>query len=138
MGDIVWYIICHEEKRFYIFNNRPEAQQKEDELAKIYGYRENKYFPNSKVPKYIIDFKTLKGYYGTVWLASKWNDDCVSYVLHSHYNKIKGRKQDGYKIRKIVFEEYNNPTVEYWVESNKQTIVKKGFPGVRRRSPGFD
>lgn len=124
MSKTVFYIMNPDTLEFFFYDNLDEAKKKETELAQIFGY----YNCNgTKLANVFYQFKTLKNYYGTVWLAIKPNG---AYSISDHYKTIKEQKKYGYKIKKFELEPYNNPEAEYWLESNRQTI--------KRGSPGFD
>ena len=143
MSKTIFYIINFPERKIHVFLYLPEARQKEQELIDIYGARKTtlEEFPNLpeiKIPLYPVEFKTLKGYYGTVWVAYKFTESGACHLkIDDHWKNIKDRKDDGYKIQKFELEPYEDETAKYWIESNKQTITKKGYPGVTttRRSP---
>ena len=128
MKKTIFYITNPDTLEFFFYDNLDEIKKKEEELAEIFGYDET--FPD--VPKVYRQWKTLKNYYGTVWLAIKPNG---AYCIYSRWKDAKDEIQYGYKVKKFELSPYEvSPGAEeksYWVESNKQTMVK-------RRSPGFD
>lgn len=128
MSKTIFYITNPDTLEFFFYDNLDEVKKKEQELAQIFGYEE---FGDTKLPKVFYQHKTLKNYYGTVWLAIKSNG---AYSISDHYRTIKENKKYGYKIKKFELEPYNNPEAEYWLESNRQSANQ----ALRRRSPGFD
>jgi hypothetical protein len=122
MTQQIFYIICHPERKFYFFDRHNDAERKQNELAEKYGYL--KPFKTgisdhlddlmSKIPKYQIQYKSLKTYYGTVWYAYKWNnDDTCSYVIQGRWKDIKHNKENGYTIKKVVLTPYKEYMKRY-------------------------
>ena len=132
MSKTIFYIMNPDTLEFFFYDNLDEVKNKEEELTQIFGYDT---FGDTKLPKVPRQYKTLKNYYGTVWLAIKPNG---AYRISDHYKDIKQDKEYGYRIKKFELEPYNNPEASYWLESNRKAKVKKAYPGVKRRSPGFD
>lgn len=131
---LILYIVDTKAQEFFFFENTREgntkAKEKETELAERYGY-ETIY--DTKVPPFPKQLKTLKNYYGTVWLCIKWSKGV--YSIHSRWKDAKENIQYGYKVIKFELSPFEKTPgakeTSYWLESNKQTMVK-------RRSPGFD
>lgn len=100
----IYYIINIEEKVFYFFEDHDKAKAKEIEIAEKYGYTTIMGHP---FPKYPIQIKTLKKYYGTIYLAFKWKDsETVAYSIHDHWKNAQYDKAFGYTIRKVVLTPY--------------------------------
>jgi len=131
MKKMIFYLVVPDTREFFFYEDLLKVREKEQELVKIYGYDNT--FPD--VPNIYHQFKTLKNYYGTVWLCHKWRNGTCAYSIHSRWKDAKDNIQYGYKVKKFELSPYEvSPGAEeksYWVESNKQTMVK-------RRSPGFD
>lgn len=128
MSKTIFYIVNPDTHEFFFYDNLDGVKKKEEELAQIFGYSE--IFKDA--PKVYRQFKTLKNYYGTVWLCIKKNG---CYIIHSRWKDAKENIQYGYKVIKFELSPFEKASgakeKSYWLESNKQTMVK-------RRSPGFD
>ena len=115
---------------FYVFLREGRANidamiSKEKELQEKYGTYQTKW---GEYPYVYRQFKELKAFYGTVWIA--YNPENKAYIITDHYKQIeKDVKQRGFKLKKIVLEEYKP---NYWKENyemNKLETVKRGSPG---------
>jgi len=129
MNKTIFYLVVPETQQFFFYETLPEVRAKEKELAKIYGYDAT--FPD--VPKIYHQYKTLKNYYGTVWLAYKWNENGTgAYSIHARWKECKDNRDYGYKIQKFELSPFEeSPGADeksYWLNVNKET--KRGFPGV--------
>lgn len=139
------------EMEFFVFlregrENIDAMISKEKELQEKYGTYQTQW---GELPHVYRQFKELKQYYGTVWIAYKPENG--TYIIADHYKVIEEDvKKRGYKLKKIVLEEYKP---NYWKEGYEQNkLAKKTREGIKnadltvlediqpikRRSPGFD
>jgi hypothetical protein len=127
-GTTIYYIAELPAHKFHFFEKHDDAKEKEAELVEKYGYMKAQKLGISEamdnlmatIPKYQIQYKTLKNYYGTVWLASKWDkNNTVSYVIHGRWKDIKHRKDDaGYEIKKFVLTPYDKYMKRFEVDDD--------------------
>jgi len=126
------YIINHETKEFFFFEDFNKAKEKETEIAEKYGYAEI-WKSGTKIPKYPIQYHTLKKYYGTIYFLYKWYEKGINCYIEGRKTEIdhirKYNKCEGYTLKKIVltpynefkkqFEEYEDEGKEYSEEDLK-------------------
>ena len=156
MATMIYYIIDLEAKEFHFFEDgqHNEAKTKEKELMEKYGSIKSEIWKDAEFAPYPIEYKTLKNYYGTVWLAYKWSDSgAVAYSIQGRWNDIKHRRDDGYTIKKFEltpYEEYQKQFEEpepkmddsdieelrQMLESSDLTKLEEEKK-VYKRSPGF-
>lgn len=101
MGRMIYYLIDLQNKEIFAFNNHDKAKTKEKELGLI----ESDFKDKMLIPRCSLEFKTLKNYYGTIWIKYRFNES------GSCAFKIEGRMKDlgiieGFKVKKIALEPY--------------------------------
>lgn len=103
----VYYLIDLKAKQVHIYVNWNEAKKKENELTEKYGLRSIE-LPTGYIfeaEPVRIQYTELKHYYGTVWLAYKWEDGHLHYKIEGRWKEIMHWK-DTMEIKKIVFKTY--------------------------------
>lgn len=108
MTELISYIVDHNKKEFFFFENNREGntavKEKEIELAERDGYEE---LYGTKIPPYPKQLKKLKNYYGTVWLVYRWTETgAVHFSIHGRWKEAKVAKSEGYKVQKFVLTPY--------------------------------
>ena len=104
----IYYLIDFKAKEFFFYEDHTAAKQKEKELMDKYGPLKNKIFPDTDFPPCPVEWKTLKNYYGTVWLAIKWSDSgAAHYHIQGRWKDIKHNKENDYEIKKFVLTPYD-------------------------------
>lgn len=113
MAKSVGMIIDFKKKDFEIFNNTFEAQEewrKRIGLVGNHSMQEIDEIINKSTLE--MSYLSVPNYYGTVWILYKWNNGTLHHYQEGRYKDIKplmeqkyGSK-DGYKLKKIVLEKY--------------------------------
>lgn len=107
---------------FYVFLNEGRENidalyTKEKELREKYGVQKTQW---GEVPVVYRQFKTLKRYYGTVWIA--YHTEKKTYIITDHYKDIEEDvKKRRYKLKKVVLEEYKKHSTKIDEDDKKQT-----------------
>ena len=73
-----------------------------------------------KTREVIDDSKTLKHYYGTVWLRYKWDNGTVRYKIEGRWKDVKIPHHNEDKIKKDI-----NELADIDKEKKKQRVRKK-------------
>ena len=90
-------------------NIQQRLETHKKEIAKQFGYTKNDLWPTLETPKYTVQMKTIKNYYGTVWIAYEVRKSgAIAYTMHGRWKDAKYMKEKGNKIKKIVLEDYKN------------------------------
>lgn len=114
------------EMEFFVFLRNGKANNdallaKEKELQEKYGSYETQW---GNHPYVYRQFKELKQYYGTVWIAYK--PESGTYIITDHYKTIESDvKKRGYKLKKIVLEEYEPNPWKQSYEENKRLKLER-------------
>lgn len=109
--DMEFYVFLREGKE-----NINALLEKEKELQEIFGSYETQW---GKFPYVYRQWKTLKRYYGTVWIA--FHPERKTYIITDHYKTIEEDiKKRGFKLKKFVLEEYKPNYWKQTYEDNKK------------------
>jgi len=121
-------LFFHEKNSFEIFENYGKGMRKWEELSGVKDLPMGEWL-KKPVPFSIVNIN-LKHYYGTVWVATKWNkeNDAVHYFAKGRWKDIKYLKDDGYKIKKIVLEEFKEPEPYRMPTDEEVQKAKEGTP----------
>jgi len=100
----IYYFCDPKTNEFFFYERYNDAKKKRDESGLI------------------LQWKTLKKYYGTIYLCTKDK----AYSIHDHYGPAKNNLQYGYKIKKIVlskFKEQFEDSEERNEHTDKRTVL---------------
>jgi len=117
---------------FYVFLRNGKAnidasKAKAQELREKYGTYQTQWGEFNRVDE---QFKELKGYYGTVWIAYK--PESGRYIIADHYKTIEDDiKKRGYKLKKIILEEYEPNPWKQSYEENKRLKAEQELKDLR-------
>lgn len=102
-GMIIYYIIDNLTRKFYFFENGHynEAKAKEKELGTI----ESDFKDKMLIPRCPLQYKTLKNYYGTVWVTYKFNENGCVYQIAGRLKDL-GVKEESFTTKKFVLSPY--------------------------------
>ena len=98
MGHKIMYLIDPTTKEFFFFEEGPgyyAAKEKQKEFG-------TEIVLGSEVPLAPIQYRKLRSYYGTIWLARHNN----AYIIAGRYKDVKNSLKNGYKITKYVVTPY--------------------------------
>lgn len=139
MNTTIFYIVEYPAKTIHFFDWHDDAKAKEQELTDKYGYQK---IPESysgrgisealdeiinHVPRFHIQYKTLKKYYGTVWYAYKFSDDVTLHLkIEGRYADLKAYHNDKeFTIQKKIFVPYKVFTGEGIQNSHQYANIDK-------------
>jgi hypothetical protein len=137
MTETIYYFVLSDKQKFKFFEDYKKAKKFRNSLPRV----EKNILGNTfEGPKYEMEQKDLKHYYGTVFLGVKWgkNGNC-SYVILGRWKEAKHYRDD-YNIEKFVltpYEEYkrqNTPEPEE-VPLEEATKEAKDKADMINRSP---
>jgi len=112
---------------FFVFSrngkeNNDALIAKEKELQEKYGTYTTQW---GEYPIVYRQFKELKKYYGTVWIA--YHPERKTYIITDHYKDIEDDvKKRGFKLLKFILEEYEpNPWKKSYEENKKLKLEQE-------------
>lgn len=110
---------------FHFFEKYTDAKKKEDELGAQVG-KEKLY--DTFVNPFPIQYKTLKKYYGTVWLSIKRKEGAFS--IHGSKKDADRNIENGYSTERYIltpYKEYINRFKEEEEEEPSHSSIKTPF-----------
>ena len=93
-------LINHDTHQFWVYGNQYDGTRKFHE-----------FFPKDDAfghNPWDVVYATLENYHGTVWVAHKWENGTFSCIIKGRWKDVKHLKDQGYEIKKIVLEEYED------------------------------
>jgi len=135
----IFYIVEYHQRKIHFFDDHDDAKAKEKELTEKYGHAKvSEAFLGrgisealdeliNHVPRYGIQYKTLKKYYGTVWYAYRFSDNgTLSLKIEGRYADLSAYKDDKtFTIKKKIFVPYKVYTGEGIQNSHQYANIDK-------------